>query len=83
MTGNTPVTAAMLSAAWNAEHAGERSCHEPPVRVPRAHGDPDTGIEQNTKAPDNRQRAEQANLLADDGEDEVGVRLGQVEELLA
>src|SRR3972149_2828579 len=60
-----------------------------PQRQVRAEGlggaepDPQAAPREHDEQADDRQGADEPELLADDREDEVGVRLGQVEELLA
>ena len=51
-------------------------------RVLGAAGDPDRGVGDGEEEPDHQQRADQPELLAEHGEDEVGVGLGKVAPLL-
>ncbi len=54
-----------------------------PKLVGRAPGRAQAAPEEDDEGQDDREGAEQAQLLADHREDEVAVRVGQVEELLA
>ena len=82
VTGKTPVTAAMFSTAWNASMPVSAPATSRPKgsRAPIAMRMP--AYEQDGEGQHDRERADQPGLLADDREDEVGVGLGQVEELL-
>ena len=51
-------------------------------RVGGALGDPDAGVGEGDEQQQDREGAEQAELLADDGEDEVGVGVGHIGPLL-
>ncbi len=66
-----------------AAHEGRQAGREPlPERVSAAQRDPEAGVPEGRVGEDHGGGAEQAELLADDREDHVGRRLGQVVDLL-
>ena len=69
------------------DHLAEQPDHDAEGRVAHERvgglaGDPDRGVGDGEEQRDHQQGADQAELLAEHGEDEVGVRLGQVAPLL-
>src|SRR4029450_1073099 len=82
LVGSRPVTTPRLTSVWVAMSSVMPSARDAPNGSwarPAAQPPPDEHGEE----PDEHDGAHEAQLLADDGEDEVGVRLGQIEELLA
>ena len=64
------------------DHRRETERNERAEAVRCAHGDPHPPPGDQAEAGKDRRRPDETQFLADDREDEVGVRLGQIEELL-
>ena len=83
VTGMSPVTAAMFMTRLHDDQRRQAAREQPAERGPCA---PSAmrmpAYASTTNADDDRERADEPELLADDGEDEVGVRRRQVEVLL-
>ena len=77
MTGSRPMTDPMLTMAWMTIHAmiPAETIRTNVVRGPGHQ--PEAGKGEQAEQPQDDEGAQQAELLADDGEDEVGVRLGR------
>src|SRR5918992_4871846 len=65
-----------------AHERGDAGGDELPERISAAEGDGEARERERRERADDEQRADQPELLADDGEDHVGVGLGQVVDLL-
>ena len=80
--GSSPTTAPMLISACPTSQAVMAAATSRPNGIGRALRDPDAAVGQHAEQHDDQQRADQAELLADDRQDEVGVRVRQVGPLL-
>src|SRR5205823_13820646 len=65
-----------------ADEHGDPDGEPLPERLAAAERDPEAGVREQRERRDHGHDADEAELLADDGEDHVGVRLRQVEHLL-
>ena len=77
MTGMSVTTTPMFTNACRQSQAVDAGRQEPAERVRRRQGDPEPAIGQQDEEPDHGERAEEAELLADDREDVVVVSVGQ------
>ena len=75
--GSTPTTAPMLTNAWTRIHAVTPVATSIPKRSGARNATRTPSRPEGDEQSDDGERAEQAELLADDGEDEVGVGLGE------
>ena len=75
--GTTPITAPMFTTAWMTIHEVIAAEQQPAERVGRAPRDPQPGERQPAVQRGDAERADQAEFLADDREDEVAGGLGQ------
>ena len=82
MTGSSASTMPTLMIIWPSSQTTMPKVSVADERVGGVRGDPDRGVRDGEEQRDHQQRADQAELLAEHGEDEVGVRLGQVAPLL-
>ena len=71
-----------LTMAWIASSAVTPNAMRGAERIGDPEPDPDAAPQEDAEEDDRRQRADESKLLAQDGEDEVGVGLRKVEELL-
>src|SRR5206468_3776775 len=65
-----------------ADEGGDACCKSLAKRVAAVQRDAKARVGEERERADHRRRADETELLADDGEDHVGVRFGQVEDLL-
>ena len=66
------------------EHPARGTCgQQTQERIHRTHGDAQAGVDEEAEQTDDRQAADHPEFLADDGEDEVVVRVGEVTPLRA
>ena len=77
--GMTPRTPPMLTDGLKREPDGDPRRNHPAEPIRRPDGDRPPGEREHDEETDHRQRPDQPGLLADDGEDEVGVGVGQIE----
>ena len=82
LAGPSPRTTVMLSRAWMPMRKVRPGGRELAEQVRGLQRDPDPAPDEDGEQGDRDDRAEQAEFLADDGEDEVGVGAGEEEELL-
>ncbi len=82
LVGMMPITTLMLTSACSATIAVRPDRQKRPEAVWRAQGDAQAAPRDNQETDEDGRRADEPQLLGDDGVDEVGVRLRQVEELL-
>ncbi len=73
----------MLMKAWMTTSSAQTDDDEEPEAVGRALGEHERADAERREEHQHDHRAEHAELLTDHGEDEVGVRFGEIEELLA
>ena len=83
VTGMSAVTTIMLTKAWTTSQVVMPQATQPGEGVRRVDRDPVALVRDHEEQRHHRQGADEAPFLADDGEDEVGRRRRQVEELLA
>ena len=72
--GSSPTTPPMLIIAWPTSQVVIAGGDEPAERVVDPAGDPQPGVRQHREQRQHHQAADHAELLGDDGEDEVVVR---------
>ena len=77
VTGRMPITAPMLMNAWTDDPGGDARGEQRAEAVGRPQRGPHAEHREGDEQADDEQRADQAELLTDDGEDEVGVGVGQ------
>ena len=77
VTGISPTTTAMLMNAWMQIQAGDPRRQQRAERVGRPERRPDAQVAEGEEQHDHEPGAQQAELLADDREDEVVRRVGQ------
>ena len=82
-TGSRPTTAPRLIAAWPTIHAVTPVASSMPNAIGRAARDAEADEPEPGEQREHEQAADEAELLADDREDEVGVRVGQEQPLRA
>ena len=82
MSGALPITARMLIEACAAHQHGEPGCEAFPERILAAHRNVEPCIGEQCIGGDHRRDPDEPELLADIGQHHVGVRFGQVEDLL-
>ena len=75
--GRRPMTAPMLTNAWTTNQAVMPDGQQHAEAVGGAQGGADAEDAERDEQADDHDGADQAELLADDGEDEVGVGVGQ------
>ncbi len=83
VTGHDDVTTPMLTKACIDDERRAADGEQEPEPVGRAQRDAHGAVGEDQEERDDDERPEQAQLFADDREDEVGVLLGQIEEFLA
>lgn len=83
VTGAMPVTARHVHACLETDHDGERARQHTTEHVGRVAADAHSREDEETEEDDDEDRTDEAELLAHDGIDEVGVGIRQVEVLLA
>ena len=76
------MTTPRLTSVWVAMQQRDAERQVAAERIGRAQPHAEPAPDEHDEERDDDRRADEAQLLADDGEDEVRVRLGQVEELL-
>ena len=82
LVGSAPMTTPRFTSVWVASISGEPEREVAAEGIRRAQADAQPPPDEQREERDDADGADQPQLLADDGEDEVGVGLGQVEELL-
>ena len=82
-TGSRPTTAPRLIAAWPTIHAVTPAASSTPNAVGRALRDAEPDEAEPREQREHEQATDEAELLADDREDEVGVRVRQEHPLRA